>query len=337
MTAKPNLTIGPLMKGALAILAAGAISTAAADEPNNAAARDITAAFDRLSKAENHTFSLTTRDGHEEAEQALSGRTERSGWTCLRLKKGPNWHEFAFNGTRGVVAAGAEWVTLEELKSAEFRSKLPAELSNKLTRTVMTALAAYKSPSEQAEYFAAKVAQPITGPPPSDGLMTPEGLVFLGFPLLILWIYALFSAINNERLDSEARMVWVALIVMSPALGVTAYLLGAPDRPNPGAPVVVPRSDARSLPVRLARWALLCCSAAPLLIGMHLIGSESGGDAKSAGVALLIAVFIPISLSFSFPLAVVAILTWRISSALDRVLGLIPLLFPVVVIALLCI
>lgn len=61
-----------------------------------------------------------------------------------------------------MVAAGAEWVTLEELKSDAFRSKLPAELSNKLTRTVMTILAAYKSPPEQVVEMTAEWTEEIT-------------------------------------------------------------------------------------------------------------------------------------------------------------------------------
>lgn len=62
-----------LMKGTLACLSAGAISTAVAEEPNKAAARDITAAFDRFAKAENYTFSFKTRIGHKEVEDWVSG------------------------------------------------------------------------------------------------------------------------------------------------------------------------------------------------------------------------------------------------------------------------
>jgi hypothetical protein len=127
------------------------------DLPNNAAARDVTAVFDRLSKAENHTFSLKTRIGHEEVEQGLSGRTERGGWTCLRLKEGGHWHEFVFHGKRGVVAAGAEWVTLEELESKEFRAKMPAGLSDKLGYGALGILRAWKSPHEEALAMAAMV------------------------------------------------------------------------------------------------------------------------------------------------------------------------------------
>lgn len=55
------------------------------------------------------------------------------------------------------------------------------------------------------------------------------GLI-LGF--FALWLYALISAIKNERLDPNMRVVWVIVIVFVNLIGGLLYLLIAPNRPT---------------------------------------------------------------------------------------------------------
>lgn len=50
--------------------------------------------------------------------------------------------------------------------------------------------------------------------------------------LLALWVYALVSAIQNERLDSARRIAWVLVILLVNGLGALLYLLIAPNRPS---------------------------------------------------------------------------------------------------------
>lgn len=61
------------------------------------------------------------------------------------------------------------------------------------------------------------------------------GIVFGGaivLSLFALWIYALVSAIKNERLDSTMRIVWVLVVILVNGLGALLYLLIAPNRPT---------------------------------------------------------------------------------------------------------
>lgn len=50
--------------------------------------------------------------------------------------------------------------------------------------------------------------------------------------LFALWLYALISAIKNERLDPTMRIVWVLVIILVNGLGALIYLLVAPSRPS---------------------------------------------------------------------------------------------------------
>jgi cobalamin synthase len=52
--------------------------------------------------------------------------------------------------------------------------------------------------------------------------------------LIALWLYALISAIKNERLDPNMRLIWVLVIILVNGLGALLYLLIAPDRPSAG-------------------------------------------------------------------------------------------------------
>lgn len=48
-----------------------------------------------------------------------------------------------------------------------------------------------------------------------------------------LWLYALISAIKNERLDPTMRIVWVLVVILVNGLGALIYLWVAPNRPSP--------------------------------------------------------------------------------------------------------
>lgn len=50
--------------------------------------------------------------------------------------------------------------------------------------------------------------------------------------LFALWLYALISAIKNERLDPTMRIVWVLVVILVNGLGALIYLLVAPNRPS---------------------------------------------------------------------------------------------------------
>jgi hypothetical protein len=52
----------------------------------------------------------------------------------------------------------------------------------------------------------------------------------LAVALLALWVWALISAITNEALDSNMRLVWVLVIILVNGLGALLYLLIAPNR-----------------------------------------------------------------------------------------------------------
>ena len=47
---------------------------------------------------------------------------------------------------------------------------------------------------------------------------------------LALWLFALVSAIRNERLDPTMRIVWVVVIVFVNGIGALLYLVVAPNR-----------------------------------------------------------------------------------------------------------
>jgi hypothetical protein len=60
------------------------------------------------------------------------------------------------------------------------------------------------------------------------------GFVFVvaGLEFFALWLYALISAIKNERLDPNMRIVWVLVVILVTGLGAVLYLLIAPNRPT---------------------------------------------------------------------------------------------------------
>lgn len=60
-------------------------------------------------------------------------------------------------------------------------------------------------------------------------------LLFILFlvALFALWLFALISAIKNENLDANMRLIWVLVIILVNGLGALIYLLVAPNRPLP--------------------------------------------------------------------------------------------------------
>lgn len=67
-------------------------------------------------------------------------------------------------------------------------------------------------------------------------------LMLIGFAVLLsiamfaLWIYSLVHAIQNDRLDSTMKLVWVLLIVLvSPIGSILYFIMGRnPAGPPPG-------------------------------------------------------------------------------------------------------
>jgi hypothetical protein len=86
-------------------------------------------------------------------------------------------------------------------------------------------------------------------------------------------------------------------------------------------------------PNQVAKWVLFVASAAPILIGVADVLNVTGpGDQKmSAGMGLVF-FFIPASFLFALILAVLTCARWRGSTVGDKLLGLIPLSFPIVAI-----
>jgi len=54
--------------------------------------------------------------------------------------------------------------------------------------------------------------------------------VLLGGIVFGVWLYALISAIKNERLDSTMKLVWVVVILFVNIVGAPLYLIVAPNR-----------------------------------------------------------------------------------------------------------
>ena len=71
-----------------------------------------------------------------------------------------------------------------------------------------------------------------TEPLSSSGLLF---IVLVGTVILlsvVLWIYALVSALRNERLDSTMKLVWALVIIFVNGLCALLYLVAAPNRPS---------------------------------------------------------------------------------------------------------
>jgi uncharacterized membrane protein HdeD (DUF308 family) len=56
--------------------------------------------------------------------------------------------------------------------------------------------------------------------------------IAFGLSAFLVWVYALVSAIKNERLDSSKRIAWVLVVILVTGLGAILYLIFAPNRPR---------------------------------------------------------------------------------------------------------
>jgi len=59
-----------------------------------------------------------------------------------------------------------------------------------------------------------------------------SGFFGIGFFSFIVWLYALISALKNERLDSILKLTWVLVILFVPLIGPLIYIFVAPHRPT---------------------------------------------------------------------------------------------------------
>jgi hypothetical protein len=55
------------------------------------------------------------------------------------------------------------------------------------------------------------------------GCMCIGGLI--GLAAFAFWIWALIDAINNPRLDSNTRLIWIIVIVLTGVLGALIYII----------------------------------------------------------------------------------------------------------------
>ena len=49
-------------------------------------------------------------------------------------------------------------------------------------------------------------------------------LLFIGIPVLLVWLWALVDAIRNPALSRVARLGWVAAVVLLPGVGALLYV-----------------------------------------------------------------------------------------------------------------
>ncbi len=89
------------------------------------------------------------------------------------------------------------------------------------------------------------------------------------------------------------------------------------------------RDNSTLRPNRLAQWVVLVASAIPAAIGIVDVLTVSGpGDQKmSAGMGLAF-LFVPLSFLFAVAGALMTFVRWRGATRSDRIMGLVPLLFP---------
>ena len=59
-----------------------------------------------------------------------------------------------------------------------------------------------------------------------------EIVLVIGFGLstTVLWLFALISALTNERIDPTMKLVWTIVIIFVPIIGSIIYLAIAPSR-----------------------------------------------------------------------------------------------------------
>ena len=68
----------------------------------------------------------------------------------------------------------------------------------------------------------------------SSNLIALVSLAVIMSFFFVVWLFALISALRNERLDSTMKLVWVLVILLVNGLGAILYLLVAPNRTSRG-------------------------------------------------------------------------------------------------------
>ena len=66
----------------------------------------------------------------------------------------------------------------------------------------------------------------------NPNIAIPILVIAFGLSAFSIWVYALISAIKNERLDSSKRIAWVLVVILVTGLGAILYLIFAPNRPR---------------------------------------------------------------------------------------------------------
>ena len=49
-------------------------------------------------------------------------------------------------------------------------------------------------------------------------------LLFVGIPILVIWLWALVDAIRNPSLSLVTRSAWVAVVLLLPGVGALLYV-----------------------------------------------------------------------------------------------------------------
>jgi hypothetical protein len=65
----------------------------------------------------------------------------------------------------------------------------------------------------------------LTLTPMSFGIIVLFFIIMIGLASTILWIWAIIDLVRNENLDSNAKIIWVIVIVIFPFVGSIVYLV----------------------------------------------------------------------------------------------------------------
>ncbi len=72
-------------------------------------------------------------------------------------------------------------------------------------------------------------------------------LVVVGLPLLALWISAVVEVIARHDLGAGRTMLWLAVLLLVPVLGLAVYVVARPPRRPARSVTATPSSDAEQL------------------------------------------------------------------------------------------
>lgn len=65
-------------------------------------------------------------------------------------------------------------------------------------------------------------------------------LLAVVIPLVLLWAYTLMDLFKREDLHGPAKVMWVALIILLPFVGMVVYFVTRPPTPMDNPPKKVP-------------------------------------------------------------------------------------------------